>query len=421
MPHCRRTYYYQVRRTFLQFGAYPEEVRRRSVSVDSPQVRWRELSPDIYAWRMERRSKHAAKASHLAGSGEGDGHVSQWREGSAALPSASVMGTRAGLAAPGTALMKTREGRPEFPAGSALPSSTGYTVANTNCCEIPPAPLCPQRCTCSRHPLNIWTPCQQDHYVHTDLPRKIPRGRPRPQTQSPCFSRRSIPLTLTREERWSAGLIVQVHLVKPLQASLTTMHTCLVPSNTHRGVHFLPVDCLHDHVSETKDGVRGRADVHGVVTEDSLLESDENKVCRNLLPIFDAAFQPFVALAQSDAWKQTDAAVIPAPERTWSATPLGGDTAVIARLPSPGGLYRVSCESRSVRHEIVLAAVRAQEATLRIQGETTPSPDPRSIGLGKYNFAKWLKDILNALWYRQPYQRIIESPLIATDNDSHVW
>ena len=125
MPHCRRTYYYQVRGTFLQFGAYPEDVRRRSVSVDSPQVRWRELSPDIYAWRMERRSKHAAKASHLAGSGEGDGHVSQWREGSAALPSASVMGTRAGLAAPGTALMKTREGRPEFAAGSALPSSKG--------------------------------------------------------------------------------------------------------------------------------------------------------------------------------------------------------------------------------------------------------------------------------------------------------
>ena len=256
MPHCRRTYYYQVRGTFLQFGAYPEEVRRRSVSVDSPQVRWRELSPDIYAWRMERRSKHAAKASHLAGSGEGDGHVSQWR----------------------------------------------------------------------------------------------------------------------------------------------------------RRIHFPPVDSLHDHGSETKHGVGGRAE-----------ESEENQVCRNLLPIFDAAFQPFVASAQSDASKQTDTAVIPAPERTWSATPLGGDTAVIARLPSPGGLYRVSCESRSVRHEIVLAAVRAEEATLRIQGETTPSPDPRSIGLGKYNFAKWLKDILNALWYPQPYQRIIESPLIATDNDSHVW
>ena len=70
---------------------------------------------------------------------------------------------------------------------------------------------------------------------------------------------------------------------------------------------------------------------------------------------------------------------------------------------------------------LVLAAVRAEEATLRIQGETTPSPDPRSIGLGKYNFAKWLKDILNALWYPQPYQRIIEPPLISTDNDSHVW
>ena len=52
MPHCRRTYYYQVRGTFLQFGAYPEDVRRRSVSVDSPQVRWRELSPDIYGWRI---------------------------------------------------------------------------------------------------------------------------------------------------------------------------------------------------------------------------------------------------------------------------------------------------------------------------------------------------------------------------------
>ena len=308
MPHCRRTYCYQVRRTFLQFGAYPEEVRRRSVSVDSPQVRWRELSPDIYAWRMERRSKHAAIASQLAGSGEGDGHVSQWREG------------------------------------------------------------------------------------------------------SPCFSRRSTPLTFTGEETWSAGLIVQVHLVKPLQGSLTTMHTCLVPSNTHRGIHFLPVDSLHDHVSETKHGVRGRAE-----------ESEENQVCRNLLPIFDAAFQPIVASAQSDASKQTDTAVIPAPERTWSATPLGGDTEVIARLPSPGGLYRVSCESRCVRHEIVLAAVRAQEATLRIQGETTPSPDPRSIGLGKYNFANWMKDILNALWYRQPYQKIIESPLIATHNDSRVW
>ena len=84
MPHCRRTYCYQVRRTFLQFGAYPKEVRRRSVSVGSQQVRWRELTPDIYAWCTERLSKLAAIASQLKASGEGDGHVSQWREGSAA-------------------------------------------------------------------------------------------------------------------------------------------------------------------------------------------------------------------------------------------------------------------------------------------------------------------------------------------------
>ena len=110
MPPCRRTYWYRVQKTFLDFGAYPQEVRRRSVSVGSQQMRWRELSPDIYAWRTERLAKLAAMASQLEASGEADGHVSRSREGSAALPSASVMTTRAGLAAPGARLMNTREG-----------------------------------------------------------------------------------------------------------------------------------------------------------------------------------------------------------------------------------------------------------------------------------------------------------------------